>query len=102
MEKILNAVECLVNEDDHHITKEPIGLLCEHCICKECIPKNGTKIACSNCKKLITTDLNSSSVSFEAKYSINENIQKPIEHEKTQFDTLSLQGTGKTIINQNL
>ena len=50
MENLLNAVECAINEDDHHIYKDPIGLSCGHFICQECIPKNGGQIVCSKCK----------------------------------------------------
>ena len=97
MEELLNAIECVVNEYDYHIAKEPIGLSCWHYICKECIPKNGVKIVCSNCRITNTIDLNISQVSFEAQYSINENIQKLIEHAKTRFDTLLIQVAGKTL-----
>ena len=56
MNELLNAVECVI-EQDCHIAKEPIGLSCGHCICKECIPKNGSEVWCKKCKSANKNDL---------------------------------------------
>ena len=95
MEELLNAVECVANEDDHHIVKEPISLLCGHCICKECILKNVAIVSSrTKCKTKNTIDLNNSSVSCPTQHSITSNIQMLIHHVKNKFDSLSDQVTG--------
>jgi hypothetical protein len=97
MEELLNAIECVLNDDDRHIVKEPIGLSCGHSICKECIPKNRLQIVCSKCKTTNTNDLITSRASLGIQYLLNANIQKLIQHVKSEFDTHSIQVAGRTL-----
>ena len=44
----LNDLQCGLSND--HVVKEPISLLCGHCICKQCVPDiQEAKIKCKIC-----------------------------------------------------
>ena len=46
----LNDLQCGLTND--HVVKEPISLLCGHCICKQCVPDiQEPKIKCRICNE---------------------------------------------------
>ena len=46
----LNDLQCGLSND--HVVKEPISLLCGHCICKQCVPDiQEVIIKCKICSK---------------------------------------------------
>ena len=97
MDELLNTVECVLHDGDHHIVKEPIRLACRHYVCKECVAECGCEIECSKCKIKSTIDLRSASVLHPTNRFIKSNIQNLIQHLKSKFDTLSLEVNGESI-----
>ena len=86
MENLLNVVECVFDKDNH-IVEEPIGLSCEHCMCKRCI-QNTSEVFCTKCNTLSYCILKSSKVSFAVNSLLDCNIQNLLNHTKLKFDSL--------------
>ena len=72
MSELYSDLKCGLTND--HIVKQPISLICGHCICKTCITEQQSKIQC----KICNVETNKSELRVDRESSLVKNSIKGI------------------------
>lgn len=81
---LIEEFRCALSSQPHYFIK-PVSLVCGHCVCRDCIPKEENITMCLICNTITTQDIRNSNESIMAKKAMKMSMQELLESMQVHF-----------------